>query len=163
MRITICLSDRVTKDLVESAIAFNQSIDEILLRGPGFIGGMLQAAARTGGYVAVRQRRPGGMFLVTQLNVPTLENFRRKPGVWCFDGSSGDLGGRPLEGTTVALSFEDAALEEIRTVLRADSLLEAYSYSLWLYLMLLRTTRDIPGAEVGVHAPKEGRFYCCEE
>ena len=161
MRITICLSERVTDDLVESARTFRLSPQQILLQGPGLVGGSFEVMASTGGHLAIRQRVKNGD-LVTPLPTPTLEQFRQKPGVRAFLGSPGDLGGMKLEGTVFEVTFSDSDLEEIRGVLKADSPLEAYSFALWLYLALLRTARDYPGGEVGVVSPKENRFYSCK-
>lgn len=161
MRITICLSERVTADLVESAKAFDLPIERILV-GPARIADMFETMARTGGLVAVRQDRPDGLSKVVPIELPTLEQFRRKPGVKAFDGPLTDLGGVHPKGTIMEINYPEDALREIATLLKAATPLEAYSFGLWLYLGLLRTVRDYPGGALGVFSAGENRFYRCE-
>ena len=52
MRITICLSERVTADLVESAKAFDLPIERVL-DGSARVAEMFETMASTGGQVAV--------------------------------------------------------------------------------------------------------------
>jgi hypothetical protein len=157
LKLKLILSKEVTKSLVTNARFFSLSVKEVLSEAPGIVAGTLKTLAEIGGRVATATDTPDGC-LTKFIEMPSLSEFRRSPGVKVSGSAVESLGGVHVDGAILELTLGAMLLGEVNMYVKADSVLEVTAYTIWAYLTLLNRARKI-GGTLGVVDEAKNRFY----